>query len=295
MQNIGFYPNIDRDRGLAKTRALICYVIAQGRRAYIDDAFYPALADTGVLPAEGTLGAKADCIVVLGGDGTILHAAQLAAVHNKSLIGFNLGNLGYLTDADADGAEAALGKVLAGAYTMEKRMMLNVEIEGFTPDSPLFALNDVCVVRGALSKMVGCRVFVNDDYIDTYHADGVIVCTPTGSTAYSLSAGGPILKPDSDMLAVTPICPHALYARSSVVSAEDSVTIRTVENAEASPMLVSVDGRSICTIGGNTAIRVTRSPLYTTILRTTTLGFYDILRSKMLGNNGRMPGIMESQ
>jgi len=282
MQNIGFYPNIDRDCNLAATRALINFVIAHGRTAYVDDAFYPQLRDTGVLPANGKLGEKSDCIVVLGGDGTILHAAQFAAVHNKPLIGFNLGNLGYLTDADAEGAEAALGNVLDGLYKSEKRMMLNVEIEGFTPATPLFALNDVCVVRGALSKMVGCLVFVNDDYIDTYHADGVIVCTPTGSTAYSLSAGGPILKPDSDMLAVTPICPHALYARSSVVSAEDTVTIRTVENTTGD-VLVSMDGRSICAVGGNSTIRVTRSTLYTTILRTNILGFYDILRSKMLG------------
>jgi len=281
MQKIGFSSNATRDRGLLTTRALIQFVLSKGCEAYIDDALYPHLADTGVRPANGSLGICADFIVALGGDGTVLHAAQQAAMHNKPLIGFNLGTLGYLTDASGEDAAQALQTVLDGQYQTEKRMMLEVTIDGFTPEAPLIALNDVCLTRGSRFKMIGCRVSVNDDYIDTYHADGIVVCTPTGSTAYSLSAGGPILKPALEAIALTPICPHALYARSSVVSAEDIITLHTLENASCDAVL-SMDGQNICAVGPDTAVRVTRSKLYTTILKTNKLGFYDILRSKML-------------
>jgi len=282
MQNIGFIPNIDRDQNLETTKALVRFAVANGHKAYIDDALYPLLANTGATAAEGDLGKCADFFVVLGGDGTILHAAQYAAMHDKPLIGFNLGNLGYLTDVEGTEAEVALGQVLAGHYNTEKRMMLEVSIEGSVTEAPMLALNDVCITRGARSKMIGCRVFVNDDYIDTYHADGLIVCTPTGSTAYNLSAGGPILKPELEAIAITPICPHTLYARASVISAEDVITIQTLANAPEDVTL-SLDGHNTRPIGKNATIRVTRSAQYTTILKTNQLGFYDILRTKMLG------------
>ena len=281
MQAIGFYSNTERDKSLVTTAALVRYAVARGCTAYVEDEMLPALAGTGALPAEGRLGERADFIAVLGGDGTILRAAQLAARFDKPLIGFNLGNLGYLTDVEGAEATAALNEVLEGRYTVEKRMMLVVTVDGQAEASPMLALNDVCITRGVRLRMIGCRVHVNDDYIDTYHADGLIVCTPTGSTAYSLSAGGAILKPALEAMAITPVCPHALYARSLIVAADDVVRITTLEE-EPSDVTLSLDGQSVCAIGQNATIRVTRAKQCTRILKTNKHGFYDILRAKML-------------
>jgi len=281
MRKIGFIPNTKHDISFAATRALIQIARAQGAEPFVSDALYPALSDAPVCPANGELGEKVDFFVVLGGDGTVLRAAQYAAPYDKPLIGFNLGNLGYLTDAEGADAALSLQQVLAGSYKPEKRLMLAVEIDGLALSAPLTALNDVCVTRGALSKMIGCHVYVNDDYIDTYHADGLIVCTPTGSTAYNLSAGGPILKPELEAMAITPVCPHKLYAKSSVIPAHDVVVIRMADDAPED-VTVSMDGRNVCTVGKNAIIRVKRSAHDATILRTNELGFYDILRSKML-------------
>lgn len=219
-----------------------------------------------------------DFIVVLGGDGTILEVARNSAFLNLPILGINLGNLGYLTDVDKSEGIEAIDRVLNGRYKLEKRMMIEAEILGKKTDK-LLALNDICVLRGSVSKMICLELEVNDEYIDTYKADGIIVATPTGSTAYNLSAGGPILKPDRELIAITPICPHKMYSRSSVISAEDQVNI-TIGDSLEEDIILSIDGQVHLPLEYGDKVNIKRSEYYTTVIKTTGLGFYDILRKK---------------
>ena len=221
-------------------------------------------------------------IVVLGGDGTILRAARTACLYDVPLFGINLGTLGYLTDVECGEAFSALEKVIRGDYKTQKRMMIEAQIEGLgskTSGERLIALNDICVLRGAVSKVIALDLKVNDIFMDTYRADGIIVATPTGSTAYNLSAGGPILKPDIELIAVTPVSPHKMYSRSSVVSANDSVSLEIGDCHGGKPIL-SIDGQEYVNLEKGQIVKIYKSPFYTTLIRTNDFGFYDILRKK---------------
>jgi len=223
-----------------------------------------------------------DFVVVLGGDGTILRAARAASLYDVPVFGINLGTLGYLTDVERGEAFSALGKVISGDYKTEKRMMIEAEISGPGYNGKterLIALNDICVLRGAVSKVISLDLKVNDIFMDTYRADGIIVATPTGSTAYNLSAGGPILKPDIELIAITPVCPHKIYSRSSVVSAEDVVSLEIGECHGGEPIL-SLDGQESVNLEKGQIVKIYKSRAYTTLIRTNNLGFYDILRRK---------------
>ncbi len=261
MTTVGILPNADKDRNLVKTREISAWLAARNVNVKIwdgEDSFFRA----------------SDFVLVLGGDGTLLRASHLAAVYDTPLLGVNLGTLGYLTDVEYPETYAALERVLAGNYALEKRMMLRAELNG-TESPGSLALNDICLTRGALSKMATIELAINGAFIDAYRGDGLIISTPTGSTAYSLSAGGPVLKPDAEMIAVTPICPHKIYARSIVISAEDTVELKPTDCS------IAIDGQNFEEVRSGDVIRITRSPYDTTVIKTNTKSFFDILRCKM--------------
>jgi len=241
---------------------------------------------------------KCDFVVVLGGDGTMLNAASIAATHDIPLLGINMGRLGYLTDVDMPEAFCSIEKVLKGEYKEEKRMMLSANIIGQPGsmseqfqmrasngealgdnhlDKSLLALNDVVVASAMSYKMVSAEIWINGKYIDTYRADGIIVSTPTGSTAYNLSAGGPILEPTGEMMIITLICPHLIHARPYVISASDTISITI--NGKATAI---IDGQIADKLFDGSKITISKSEFSTRIMRTTSLGFYDILRQKMM-------------
>ena len=270
MRRVGIVYNENKDPSLIFTRRLEAWLAARGAAPALIDADETAYA----------LDNDYDCLVCLGGDGTLLKAAGGAAVRGIPLIGINLGNIGYLTDVQADGAEAALAKLLNGDYTSERRMMLDTDLTAYGVRGANPALNEVCIIKGVHTKMIRIKIWINDEYIDAYRADGVIIATPTGSTAYNLSAGGPILKPDGNMIAVTPICSHALYTRPFVISADDTVTVQ-VEESRASDITLLMDGRHVIGMRDGDKILIKRSQYTTTIIKTNELGFYEILRQKL--------------
>ncbi len=286
MKKIGLIPNLDRDTDLKTTRELIDFIHKTGLFAYIDKNVANIMRYDKANVANDIY-SDVDVLVILGGDGSILRAAAKTAVNNVPLIGINLGNLGYLTDVEQGQAKNAIKNVLNGRYNLEKRMMLQTTIyseesNDKTNTKPLMlALNDIYIAK-YFSKLIELNIYVNGEYIDKYRADGVIISTPTGSTAYNLAAGGPILKPDSQMIAITPICPHTLYARPFVISSNDIITIKPSVTVRGEA-LVFIDGQSTHEINGNSIITIRRSDYYTTILKTNGLGFYDILRLKMVG------------
>jgi NAD+ kinase len=216
-----------------------------------------------------------DFWLVLGGDGTMLRASHYAAVLGVPMLGINLGTLGYLTDADRKDGFDSVEKVLRGQYKKESRLMLEIDRPEYEINDRI-ALNDVYLSR-VTGKLTTFDLRVNGMFIDTIRADGVIIATPTGSTAYNLSAGGPILMPDGDMMVVTFVCPHTLYIRPWVVSSGDEVNI----SPAAGEVTCALDGEERFTLHPGESITVRRSNYRADIIKTTPPHFYETLRRKM--------------
>ena len=172
---------------------------------------------------ERTEGFEPDCLLVLGGDGTVLRAAADNRDRNLPILGINLGTLGYLAETEKSNWKEAVLQLMDGCYAVEKRMMIAGHLKG--RDFHCDALNDFVIARSGMLRIMNYDVYVNGKFLNTYHADGMIVCTPTGSTAYNLSAGGPIVEPAAEMIVLTPICPHQINIRSIVLSAKDTIEI----------------------------------------------------------------------
>ena len=218
-------------------------------------------------------GQKADLWVVLGGDGTMLRAARDAALQDIPLLGINLGNLGFLTDVDKQDGLKSLENVLAGQYQSQKRLMLKAGPGQPSPHN--LALNEVLVT--AKGRLQYFSVYVNGVHMDDIRADGVIVATPTGSTAYNLSAGGPILAPYGEMMVITAVCPHSLSTRPWVVPASDTVRI-----VPARAGILTLDGEKSTNIPTGEGIEISRAPVSATIIKTVPTHFYEILRRKKI-------------
>ena len=215
--------------------------------------------------------------VVLGGDGTMLVVSHYAAVLDLPMIGINLGTLGFLTDVDKAHGFQALEIVLQGKHTSEKRMMLEAEF-GCGQAIPLqerLALNEVHI--GECGSLIEYSVYVNEQLMTTTRCDGVIISTPTGSTAYNLAAGGPLLHPRGQMIAITPVCPHSLSARPLVVSASDTIRIVSKKTSR-----VHVDGYSRGIVSPGESVLIKTSQNHATIIKTAHVNFYTTLRKKKL-------------
>lgn len=280
MTNVGFIANKDKDPDFQVAKELTDFVLESGCRIFADKLMGEKIGIKGV-SSSSEIFLKSDFIVVLGGDGTILNTASKAAQFDKPILGINIGRLGYLADAERAGGKAAIKNVLEGNYRIEKRMMLEAYTEnGCKTGEPITALNEIAVRNGIFSRLIEISLTINDQYFDTYRADGIIVSTPTGSTAYNLSAGGPILKPDTELMAISYLCPHALFSRPMVVSGND--VVRITIGGEYNNAVLSVDGRQGPPIKNGDSIIIKCADCHTDIIRTTDLSFYDILRNKMV-------------
>lgn len=229
-----------------------------------------------------------DFAIILGGDGTIIHSARRLAQHGLPILGINLGSLGFLAEIEQGEWKESLSLVLEGKYEVQNRMMLEartINNADGTSSNRSFALNDVVISRMALSRMVGFSLFVNDEFVNYYSADGVIISTPTGSTAYNLSAGGPILAPNGENMVITPICPHSLSARSIVLSSEDVIRITFEHNRRLweNDLMLTVDGQEGLQLTSDSEIIIRKSDLKTRLLKLEGHNFYKVLRHK-LGN-----------
>jgi len=281
MIKVGLIPNIEKDRDLAVTKRLARHLLDKGCIPQLPEKIAELAGLDMYARKEHEIYEHTDFIISLGGDGTLLGVGRRASQFNTPILGVNLGTLGFLTAEEKNRAEYAIDKVLMGDYKKEKRMMLETSIstdegriDGIT------ALNDICISRGLLYKILESNVFVNDEYVDTLRADGVIICTPTGSTAYNLSAGGPVLKADAQIIAITPIAPHTLTSRSIVVSADDVVTVE-VNPREDTAFTISADGQESWSLTGKKVVQIRRARVYTTIIKTNPQNFYDVLRHKL--------------
>ena len=279
-KKIGFVTNIEKDPTLQETKKMVDFVLKKGCEVYVSETFSDVHPDV-IATSSSEMYKSVDFVVVIGGDGTILRVARSAAIFDTPILGINFGTLGYLADVEKVNAIDAIEKVLNGDFTIENRMMLEPYVErGCVSHEINLALNEVCITNSVCSRMIKLSVEVNGEYFDTFRADGIIVSTPTGSTAYNLSAGGPILSPHTELMTITHICPHTLYARPFVIDGNDVVRIRVQSNYNNVQM--SCDGQSTVQMKNDDVIVVKKSRYVTRIIKTTNMKFYDILRRKMV-------------
>jgi NAD+ kinase len=228
--------------------------------------------------AETELAANVDLVVAIGGDGTLLHAARHVAERGVPLLGINRGRLGFLTDISPEHMFDAIDTILAGNYLEEKRLMLNAQIAA--GNARLVALNDVVLQKGETGRMLDFVTTVDGSYVNTHRGDGLIVATPTGSTAYALSCGGPIIQPNVDALVMVPICPHTLSDRPLVLKLTSSIQVR-VETDAGSPAHVVCDGEPLGRIGSGEVLRIGLADRTVTLLHPRDYNYYELLRSKL--------------
>ncbi len=226
------------------------------------------------------LAEKSDLIVVLGGDGTLLQVVHELGHHLPPIFGVNLGSLGFLTSVTSADALKAVEALSAGKYSLSERTMLRVEVlrrgEVFVSET---ALNDAVVSRGELSRLIKIDVQIDGESLSEYNADGLIVSSPTGSTAYSLSAGGPVLTPDSGVFVIAPICPHVLTMRPMIVS--DNSTIEIFSSRQQSEIFLTLDGQNAIHLETGDRIRVTKAPHRLPLVMLPGMTFFEVLRGKL--------------
>jgi NAD+ kinase len=222
----------------------------------------------------------ADLLVCFGGDGTILHAAKDAQCHQVPVLGVNLGSVGFMAELEV-GELSLLSRLTQGKYRLEERMMLDVAVrkEGKVVYRDT-ALNDAVITKGAVARIIDLDVKADGILVGKFSGDGVIVSTPTGSTAYAMSAGGPIVEPTAENILVTPICPHALYARSFVLDRNRAVTVKMGKLSRRTAYL-SVDGGKALRLGGSDQVELRRSRSKAKLVRLTDRSFYTVLNQKL--------------
>ncbi|GIM44542.1 NAD kinase [Collibacillus ludicampi] len=280
MKTIGLAVNQAKPKAIPVTKELIRLIEEQGASVYVD-ADVADLVDRKdrALHIEQFPG-KVDLVFVLGGDGTLLGMARRLAPFGLPMLGINVGNLGFLSEAEPDDLKKAVCRVLNGDFALEKRMMLetSIEREGRIIQSAI-GLNDIGIAKRSFGRMVTLRIFVDDMYVETYSGDGLIISSPTGSTAYSLSCGGPIVSPHMQVILLTPICPHRLSTRPIVISGEQVVRVEV--SASHHDIGVSVDGQIGFTLSRNDTVIVKKAKYETTLIKWKEREFFDVLRKKL--------------
>ena len=268
MKKVGIVINKKKDDGLLYTRQVCDFFSERGIGTYVYEA-----NNLG----SGSCEVATSFLVVLGGDGTMLKACILAATHDIPLLGINLGNLGFLTDVEKEFGHLALAKVLDGDYYLEKRMLLEADFPTSRPHrlSELLAVNEVNICGN--DRLTEFSVYVSESPLNVFRADGIVVATPTGSTAYSLSAGGPLLMPCSRMMVITPVSPHGFGIRPLVIGWED--TVRIVVRGEARILL---DGNEKGVLASGQSVQINAAKFFASIIKTSSSNIYTTLRKKKM-------------
>lgn len=268
--------------------ALAAHLLERGRHVLAVDGVE---IDFGLLPvtrvAEGELAKAADLLVAVGGDGTMLHTARMAAAEGVPVLGVNRGRLGFLADVGPDRMLESVDDALEGRCLPETRMLLEAQVQFNGQQISALALNDIVVAKRETGRMLDLRTWVDGTYVNTHGGDGFIVSTSTGSTAYALSCGGPIVHPSLAALVLVPICPHTLSDRPIVVGAESIVEIELADRFEARAQVVC-DGMVLSELEPGERLRVCRAAISATLLHPPDHDYYRILRSKLhWGRGGR--------
>jgi len=292
MQGIGVIPDWKKEKDV---RELVARIVAYLHQKEVP-VFLPDTTESEILsgvqyiPMNEFVG-RADLLIVLGGDGTILRVARQFIGTGLPLLGVNLGQMGFLAEVEPPMLEGALQLLLESKYKVRHRLMLSARVlREDRQVAEYIALNDIVVAKGPASRIIYVETYVNDKHLESYPCDGLIVATPTGSTGYSLSAGGPIVNPALDVMIITPICPHLLHHRSVVVSSNERVSLRML--TRQAEVVLTVDGQVTLSLQDNDLVQVTRAPLTTPLVQLQGTDFYTLLHRKLKKVIHREPELM---
>jgi NAD+ kinase len=281
MKKFCIIANRDKDEDLTITRTMLEFLTAHGKEVYVteESSLEGSYTDVSGIPKD------VECAIVLGGDGTILQAAHDLLELDIPILGVNLGTLGFLAEIEVLTMEQAFTNLFLDQYNIESRMMIDATI--FKEDQSLSslkasAINDVVITRSGFSRIIGVSILINGEVVQNYRGDGVIISTPTGSTGYNLSAGGPIVTPKAEMIMITPICPHSLNARSIIVTSEDTVEIQIRESkkTQEEEAIITVDGSFSMELQANDRILIKKAKERVKLVRLDGHSFFHLLRTK---------------
>ena len=277
LNSVGLVINYEKEKAQEITNWIVDWLSFKKIKVYVEGGKDKGIRRKDFSCTNEKFFNSVDLIISLGGDGTLLRAAKIAATDGIPIFGVNLGGLGFLTQIGIDNLEIFLEKIYQGKCFLDERMMLDgivkrkeKEIKKFT------ALNDIVIGKGAFARLISLATYINDDYVITYSADGLVISTSTGSTAYSLSAGGPIVNPNINSMILTPICPHTLSTRPLIIGENDQVRI-TLELSEEEVM-VTIDGQEGFTLEPKDEVIVKKS-----IYKTRLIAFNPLLRKVVMG------------
>jgi NAD+ kinase len=258
---------------------LVRFAGAEGIELAFEEELGPPGYDTPSLSTDALAGF--DLLVTLGGDGTLLRGARMVAPHGVPVLGINLGHLGFLTSVGPGDLEMALDHLMRGHIIVDERMVLEARAEAAdgTIRGQYFALNDAVLHRGGVARMIRMIVHAHEEEVGTYSADGIILATPTGSTAYSLSAGGPIVSPAVDCIIATPISPHTLAVRPLILSAAETVTVEVLSPSEE--LILTIDGQEGAMLVPGDRLKISRAPVPMRLVRFPGQTFFSTLRRKL--------------
>ena len=292
--------NYNKDQNLSLTKEIEDYIIGHGGtcRRIVGEQGKDGPADSSSMDNKVSFSiednASFDCAIALGGDGTILQVSRDLRDTKIPIVGVNLGTLGFLTEVEPFQIETVLARLLKDDYSIEERMNLYGEVYKKNSDEDKdnksscthfdVALNDIVVTRAGYSRVIGLRVYVGGKVMENYEADGVIISTPTGSTGYNLSAGGPIVSPKANIIIVTPISPHSLTSKSIVLSGDDEIEIEILKmrKAQKEEAIVSFDGQPGQELSPGDRIRICRASQTTRMIKLFDVSFYEVLRNKII-------------
>ena len=281
-KRIGLWGRFSEDNLAEPARQLASHLIDRGLKVVVAEGneSLDSIEGLSMIPQQ-ELGAAIDLLIAIGGDGNLLRATRCVAGHSVPLIGVNRGRLGFLTDVKPDQMISVLDAVLDGDCLEEERMLLEARIVGGgRTRATLNALNDIVLQKVDSGRILDFTTTVDGNYVNTHGGDGLIVATPTGSTAYALSCGGPIIRPDADALVVVPICPHTLSDRPLVITSSSTVSIEVNPGAGQKAM-VTCDGEELANIDGSETLEIRRSDQSVTLLHPKDYNYYELLRSKL--------------
>lgn len=277
---VGILANPLKAGAIPTLQALRAALLANGCQAVLDLETAALVGESGGIPTA-EFAAQVDIAAVLGGDGTMLNALLRLGNFQKPVAGINIGTLGFLTSCTDSELDLFARSLASGDYSTSPRtLLLATVICASRPPQSFIALNEVTLTRGETGRLVSLRATVNGELLNDYRADGLIVATPTGSTAYSLSAGGPLISPNAGVFVITPICPHSLSQRSLILE-DNSVITLSSEDKEAGPMIFTVDGRDTIRIETGDLVEVKKATHSFHLLRLQDRSFYQALRQKL--------------
>jgi NAD+ kinase len=279
MKRIGLFAKRSSPDAVVVAREVSLWLQERGVEVFFDHHLAADLGDCQGYPS-GSIPALVNLIVVLGGDGTLISVARKVGDLRTPILGVNLGSLGFLTEITLDELYPMLEKVIEGEFTVTNRIMLDAVVRRGNQEVGRYrVLNDVVINKGAIARIIDMEVTVDNDYLTTFKADGLIISTPTGSTAYNLAAGGPIVYPRLNCLIISPICPHMLTNRPIIVS--DEVIIRVEVKFQDEDVAFTADGQVGMPLKGGDVVEIRKSRSSTLLIKSPSRDFFEVLRTKL--------------